>query len=87
MESLNLAIETANNYNIWLAKNFSEYNNTNPFQKEYLDDIYNIHTDVEDDFIIEEEQPLYIPYEHVVYYIDEELDNDYYEVINDWIMD
>ena len=43
LEHLDTAQEISTLYNNWLAKNFNESNNTNPFQSDYKDDIDIVH--------------------------------------------
>jgi len=80
---------TTHYYTFWLANNFNQYINTNPFANEYQDDIELIINDYEEFEPIKEES-LYNPnefYDHDYYHDEHDLDDDEYTIMNDWLLD
>jgi len=74
------------NYTFWLATNFNQYINTNPFAEHYQDDMELILNDYEHYEPIKEE-PLYNPDEfNDDPYNDDEEDNDDYSIMNEWLL-
>tara|TARA_B100000795_G_C22602715_1_gene361898 strand:- start:504 stop:740 length:237 start_codon:yes stop_codon:yes gene_type:complete len=77
---------TTHIYTHWLANNFTEYINTNPFAPEYEDDIHIIMNDY-DEYVIFPEPPLYIPDdEDYTLPYDDDLDDEF-NIINTWLFD
>jgi len=74
-------------YTQWLANNFHQSHNTNPFAPDYIDDIDIIINDY-DDYIIIPDTPLYIPTPESYYtYDDDDYDDDEFNIINPWLFD
>jgi len=87
MTYLNTAIDSSISYNNWLMSNFNQDINTNIFKDDYEDDLDIIHDDYDDEYIIPEEPPLYVPYEYKVYYSDDNDDDYHNEIMNEWLLD
>lgn len=76
-------------YTYWLANNFNQYINTNPFAPQYQDDMDLIINDY-DDYEPLEDEPLYNPYEFDDQHYndnDDDDDADEFNIINPWLFD